>query len=266
MRGSRRSWRSTRSAVGERHARAHDAPSISTRNASSRSSVRVSSQKLVGRRLREDPPIADQHELVAAIGLVHHVARDEQRRAGVREPAERAPEVAAKHRVETDRRLVEDEQVRPAEQRCRERHARALAAGERAHRPPRQPNEIDGLEHLLERVPERPRRSARSSRGSRARSGRRRPRAPASRSRRAAGARGAPAGRPSTSTVPLRDRPARRRSRASASSCPTRSGPSRPVMRARRHLEAHGPERVRRAADDVELAHTDCGHAATITP
>ena len=46
--------------------------------------------------------------------------------------AERPPELLAQDRVEADGRLVEDEQVGLAEQRCRQRDARALAAGEAA--------------------------------------------------------------------------------------------------------------------------------------
>ena len=162
------------------------------------------SQQFVGRRLRKDAPVADQHELVAAIGLVHHVARDEQRRPGLREPVERVPEIAAQHRVESDGRLVEDEHVGATEQRGRERHARALAAGERADLPSREPDRGRPSRALPRRGPEPLRRSARSSRGSPARSGRRRPRAPASRSRCGVVAPGRRRARPSTSTVPLR--------------------------------------------------------------
>ena len=80
------------------------------------------------------PPSRMQQQPVAARGLVHDVAGDEQRRAVVGEPAESRPEVAPQHRVEADGRLVEHEQVGPAEQRGRERDACALAAGERARR------------------------------------------------------------------------------------------------------------------------------------
>ena len=64
------------------------------------------------------------------IGLVHDVARDEQRRAAPGESMAELPEVAAQDRVEPDRRLVEHEQVGLAEQRSGKRDPCALAAGE----------------------------------------------------------------------------------------------------------------------------------------
>ena len=80
----------------------------------------------------DDRAVAHQQQPVAALGLVHHVAGDEHRGAGVGEPVEQRPEVAAQHRVEPDGRLVEDEQVRAAEQRDGEAGPRALAAAEPA--------------------------------------------------------------------------------------------------------------------------------------
>ena len=53
-----------------------------------------------------------------------------RRRAVVGEPAEERPEVAAQHRVEPDRRLVEHQQLGRTQQRGAERHPGELAAGE----------------------------------------------------------------------------------------------------------------------------------------
>ena len=50
--------------------------------------------------------------------------------AAVGEPVEQVPEVAAKQRVEADGRLVEDEQLRLAEERVGERDPCPLAARE----------------------------------------------------------------------------------------------------------------------------------------
>ena len=48
---------------------------------------------------------------VAAGGLVHDVARDQQRGAAGRQLAEEVPQVPARHRIEADRRLVEHQQL-----------------------------------------------------------------------------------------------------------------------------------------------------------
>src|SRR5690349_4812637 len=71
--------------------------------------------------------------MAAAVGLVHHVARHEQRRARLRQPGEGLPQVAPEQRVEADGGLVEHEQRRLVQERGCERHPRALAAGERPH-------------------------------------------------------------------------------------------------------------------------------------
>jgi hypothetical protein len=54
-----------------------------------------------------DPENTYLKERVATVCLVHHVAGDEERRAGLCQPVEQVPEVAAKHGVEADGRLVE---------------------------------------------------------------------------------------------------------------------------------------------------------------
>ena len=104
---------------------------------------------LGGRPTVEEPPAADEQELVAALGLVHDVARDEERRPVGRKPRERRPEVAPQERVEADRRLVENEQLGPSDERRRERDAGALAAREPAHDTAGIVAEADQLDDLV---------------------------------------------------------------------------------------------------------------------
>ena len=87
----------------------------------------------------------------------------------VGEAVEELPEVAAEHRVEADGRLVEDEQLRVAEQRGRERDARALAAGEARDDAVGVLVERDVVDRALRPRPRARRARARRSAGSRAR-------------------------------------------------------------------------------------------------
>ena len=91
----------------------------------------------------EDRAVPHEDEPVAADRLVHDVAGHQQARAAVPQPVEEVPEVPPQHRVEPDRRLVEHEEVRPSQQRDRERHAGELAAGQRAHDPLLEAREVD---------------------------------------------------------------------------------------------------------------------------
>ena len=50
----------------------------------------------------------------------------------VGEPVEEVPQIAPQHRVQSDRRLVKNEELRVVEQRGRERDASPLAARERS--------------------------------------------------------------------------------------------------------------------------------------
>ena len=85
------------------------------------------------------------------------------------EPVEERPQVAAQDGVEADGRLVEHEQLWPAEQRARERDARALAAGQRADERSPALGEVDRRERLADALARRAEHGARSSAGSRAR-------------------------------------------------------------------------------------------------
>ena len=176
------------------------------------------------RRVRDEPAVAHEDEVVGALRLVHDVARDEQRGAVVGEAAEGRPEVAAEHGVETDGRLVEDEQLGLAEQRGGERDAGALAAGERRRRP--------GRRGCRGRRPRSPRRRARRARRGCGRSSARFSRTrEVGVDRRRLGHVADPAaelgraGRKAEHGDGRRTRrSARRRSRASASTCRSRSG------------------------------------------
>ena len=132
-------------------------------------------------------------------GLVHHVARHEQRRAARPRARGTSPTARAAAPGRGRRSARRARAARVAEQRGGERHARR--AGRRrasATTCVGMLGQADGREHLVDaRRPAR-RGCARSSGGSRARSGRRTPTAPASRSPRVRRRAGEPAGRPST--------------------------------------------------------------------
>ena len=105
--------------------------SITARNARPRSCSPVRSRSACGVVGRASPPRASA-AAVAFARLVHHVARDEQRRARRGQLVERLPQLGAQHRIQPDRGLVEHQHARAAEQRAGERDARALAARQRA--------------------------------------------------------------------------------------------------------------------------------------
>ena len=65
--------------------------------------------ELVGRSSGEDAALTQEQQLVAVAGLVHDVARDEQRGSCVGELVEGGPEMPAQQGVEADGGFVEDE-------------------------------------------------------------------------------------------------------------------------------------------------------------
>ncbi len=85
---------------------------------------------LVGRAVGDDPALAHQQQPVTPLRLVHDVAGDEDGAARVRQAVEELPQVAAQHRVQAHRRLVEYEQVGVAEQGDSEAGTAALASRE----------------------------------------------------------------------------------------------------------------------------------------
>ena len=101
----------------------------------------------LGRRaVGDEDAVAHQQQPVAALGLVHDVARDEYGDARVGEVVEGRPQVLPEHRVEPDRGLVEHEQARVAEQRDRQAGARALPTAEVGHHVVGVVDEIDGFD------------------------------------------------------------------------------------------------------------------------
>ena len=98
---------------------------------------------LVRSAVGDDPALAHQQQPVAALGLVHHVARDEDGRAALREVVEERPEVLAQDRVEPDRGLVEHQQVGLSQQGHGQAGAAALAAAEPADHLPLVAAEVD---------------------------------------------------------------------------------------------------------------------------
>ena len=152
MRGSRRSCESTRAAVAAvREALIRLSPSSTRRrNAASRSAAPVRRRSSSGARSARITALAEEQQPVAARRLVHHVTRDEQRRAAVRELVEEVPQVAAQHRVEADGGLVEHEHVGLVEERRRERDARLLPAREPPDEPPGRVGEPDAVDHVVD--------------------------------------------------------------------------------------------------------------------
>ena len=162
---------------------------------------------------------------------------------------EEVPQVAPEHGVEPDRRLVEHEDLRLAEQCRGERHARALAAGEAVDDAPLEAAEPDCLDRVLDALRRRVEHASRSRRGSRGRRDRRTRTGPASRRRRESAAHESlPEARARRPT--RRRRSELRRSLASASSCRSRSaraGRSRvPVATSSGDLAARSLHRARR--------------------
>jgi hypothetical protein len=92
--------------------------------------------------------------------LIHDVARYQERGALLREPPEQLPELGPQDRILTDRRLVEDQELRPTQQRGREGYSSALAARQvcdGAVRVLRQVDSGDLRIHLPARDPQHPR-------------------------------------------------------------------------------------------------------------
>ena len=154
VRGSRRSWRRTRPAVAS--VAAGVIRSLGALDELQECALEVVRfgvvAELGGRAGRQDPPVAHQHEPVAAVGLVHDVARHEERRPRVRQRPERGPEVAAQHGVEADGRLVEHQEWRLVQEGGRQAHAGELAARQAACRPGCEARDVDGAHHVGDAV------------------------------------------------------------------------------------------------------------------
>ena len=79
-------------------------------------------------------------------GLLESMRRQEDRGAALAEPVDQLVDATRGDRVETGRRLVEEQDLRVAEERSRERDPLAKALGQGAARIVRPVGEVDGLE------------------------------------------------------------------------------------------------------------------------
>ena len=101
--------------------------------------------------MRDEPGPVDDHDLVGELcDLRENVAGDENRAAAPGEGAQEVAQPADSFRIEPVRRLVEDEQLRVAEQRAGD--AQALAHAERVGLDPAAggTRQLDLLEHLVD--------------------------------------------------------------------------------------------------------------------
>ena len=80
--------------------------------------------------MREQVAFAHQQQVATVIGLIHHVARDDERGSGARQRVELLPQVDAQDGVQADRRLVEHQQFGVADECGGQRYPGALSAGQ----------------------------------------------------------------------------------------------------------------------------------------
>jgi len=74
--------------------------------------------------------VHDRHAIRETLGFFHIVCRQEDRAAGALELVDEIPELPAGLRIEPRRRFVEEQEVRIADERAREREALLLSPGE----------------------------------------------------------------------------------------------------------------------------------------
>ena len=97
---------------------------------------RVAPAELVGRAERDDLAVAhDRHAVGEVLRLVHEVRRQEHGLAELAQRPDRRPRRVARGRIKAGRRLVEEDQLRVADQR--QRRDRAGVAGRPTARPTR---------------------------------------------------------------------------------------------------------------------------------
>ena len=92
---------------------------------------------------RQQPALAHEEQPVAALGLVHHVAGDDEAAAVGGELVEEPPQVAPQHRVEADGGLVEHQHLGAGQQGDGEGDPAALAAREGVDDPVGLAGEVD---------------------------------------------------------------------------------------------------------------------------
>src|SRR5262249_7337478 len=90
-----------------------------------------------------DEPIAQ------LLGLVHVVGREDERRAATLQSKEAIPDEVARLRIETGRRLVEQQEIRIVDERARDCEAPPHPAGERLDLGFCALLELDELEQLV---------------------------------------------------------------------------------------------------------------------
>ena len=91
----------------------------------------------------------NEHHAPAERGLVHVRRRDDDRHALRAQLLEHLPEIAARHGVDSRRRLVEDENLRRVNERAREGELLLHPARERPRAPLHEGPEAAELEELL---------------------------------------------------------------------------------------------------------------------
>ena len=125
---------------------------------------------------RQHPPVVEDHDVVGqALDLVEVVAREQHGDAVVAQPGDDLADLLATHRVDPGAGLVEERDLRAADQREGEGEPSLLAAGDLPPGAPLEAREPDPLEQLarVERVRRTARRRGAAPRA-RARPGRRR--------------------------------------------------------------------------------------------
>ena len=101
------------------------------------------------RALRDDPPLRDHDDAVGQpLGLFHVVRGEQHGLAQAAEAFDEIPRGAAGRRVESGRGLVEEHELRVADERERQIEPPLLAAGESLHAHVGLVGEPDELEHL----------------------------------------------------------------------------------------------------------------------
>src|SRR6267143_4479192 len=109
--------------------------------------------QLAWRAERDDLAVIHDRDAVAQpLGFLHVVRREQHGAASGAKPADDLPQLPARVRVETRRRLVEEQQLGLAHQRARHRQPLLLSAGERHHARLPLFVELDEREHFLDRV------------------------------------------------------------------------------------------------------------------
>ncbi len=92
----------------------------------------LAAEREVAQRLRrverDQPPLGDQGDHVALLGLGHVLGGDQERAAGLAQPVELAPDALADERVDAGGRLVEEHQLGVVDERAGELQPAAHAA------------------------------------------------------------------------------------------------------------------------------------------